>query len=129
MGALLEEEGGEGSTLSHWERKVFMDELMTASDLPQGLRMSKLTLALLADTNFVDAADSVHWGKDRGCEFAMGLSNNLPEYSRTMDLKMCDFYERFAAHSTNKDVFGSKAIYAHAYPLSVCSFPEYQNKN
>ena len=25
VGALLEEEGGEGSTLSHWERKVFMD--------------------------------------------------------------------------------------------------------
>ena len=45
---------------------------MTASDLPQGLRMSKLTLALLADTNFyafvdVEAADEVHWGKDRGC--------------------------------------------------------------
>lgn len=49
-----------------------MDELMTASDLPQGLRISKLTLSLLADTNFyssvdIEAADKVTWGKDRGC--------------------------------------------------------------
>ena len=49
-----------------------MDELMTASDLPQGLRVSKLTLALLADTNFysyvdLEAADPMFWGKDRGC--------------------------------------------------------------
>lgn len=40
IGALLEEEGGEGSMLRHWERKVFMDDMMTASSLVQGLRLT-----------------------------------------------------------------------------------------
>lgn len=52
VGALLEDEGGSGTSFSHWERKVFMDELMTASDWTPGLRMSKLTLNLLKDTGF-----------------------------------------------------------------------------
>ena len=81
IGALLEEEGGPGSAICHWERKVFMDDMMTASDLPQGLRISPITLHLMADSNFyshVDtgAADAAFWGKERGCEFAQGMTNN-----------------------------------------------------
>lgn len=52
VGALLEDEGGQGTSFSHWERKVYMDELMTASDWTPGLRISGLTLSLLKDTGF-----------------------------------------------------------------------------
>ena len=37
---------------------------------------------------------------------------------------MCNFYETFGGYSTDKDYFGSKAIYALAYPRLVCNFPE-----
>jgi hypothetical protein len=77
IGALLEDEGGQGTSWSHWERKVFMDELMTASDWIPGLRMSKLSLSLLQDTGFyidvdLSLSETLTWGDGKGCKFAIG---------------------------------------------------------
>ena len=44
--------------LRHWERKVFMDDIMTASNLVQGLRLTELTLNLISDSNFYASVDT-----------------------------------------------------------------------
>ena len=57
IGALLEDEGSSGSAYSHWERKVFLDEMMTASSFASGLKISPLTLSMLYDTGFYQQVD------------------------------------------------------------------------
>lgn len=114
--------------LRHWERKVFMDDIMTASNLVQGLRLTELTLNLLADSNFyasvdVSASDKAFWGKDKGCEFAQGLDNSYPEYSRQVNIQKCDYYHKFSGYSTNIDQFGSKAIYTWPFLNMLCGYP------
>eukprot|EP01133_Synstelium_polycarpum_P013237 gene13237-15555_t len=77
-GAELEDGGGEGTTLSHWEKRVFNNEYMTgmASMTPI---LSKLTLAFLEDTGFYEvnytAARPLVWGAGLGCKFAEGPCN------------------------------------------------------
>jgi hypothetical protein len=50
-GGLLENEGGDGSQGSHWERKTFFNEYMTASDIADA-RVSVVTLGLLEGTGW-----------------------------------------------------------------------------
>jgi leishmanolysin len=68
-GAEVEDEGDVGSVGSHWERKLYRDELMCAVT---GYKFSGLTLAFLNDINVgytVDlaAAEQMWWGRNTGC--------------------------------------------------------------
>lgn len=67
MGAALENQGGDGSIGAHWERSVFQNEIMTASDITERLVFSNLTMALLKSTGWyqVDTrnAEAFVWGK------------------------------------------------------------------
>ena len=47
----LEDEGGSGSAISHWERSQFNNEIMTASSVPNS-KISVFTLALLEDSGW-----------------------------------------------------------------------------
>ncbi|XP_071451528.1 leishmanolysin-like peptidase [Hetaerina americana] len=73
-GAELEDQGGDGTELTHWEKRVFEDEAMTGTQTQEG-SFSRLTLALMEDTGWYRANYSVaaplHWGKGLGCSFAM----------------------------------------------------------
>ena len=76
-GGMLEDDGGAGSQASHWERKVYYDELMTASIWPSGNRVSGLSLALYADTGYylstdLGAGENFQFGRGKGCSFARG---------------------------------------------------------
>lgn len=67
----------DSDTESHWSRDVFRDEFMVSHSWLSGTKITKLTLALLADTNYYDnvdltVADTVHWGYQKGCSFAQG---------------------------------------------------------
>uniref|UniRef100_A0A0N5AQC7 Leishmanolysin-like peptidase n=1 Tax=Syphacia muris TaxID=451379 RepID=A0A0N5AQC7_9BILA len=72
-GAELENQGGEGTALTHWEKRLFENEAMTGTHT-QNPVYSRLTLALLEDSGWYKAnysvAESLHWGKDLGCDFA-----------------------------------------------------------
>mmetsp|Transcript_37905 Transcript_37905/g.33924 ORF Transcript_37905/g.33924 Transcript_37905/m.33924 type:complete len:267 (-) Transcript_37905:1031-1831(-) len=74
-GALLENQGGDGSLGSHFERRVFHSEVMTASEIDDA-RMSAFTLAFLEGTGWYtpdyDMAEPMNWGKNQGCEFYEG---------------------------------------------------------
>ena len=77
IGAVLEDEGGSGSANSHWDRKVYFNELMTASTWPSNLKITALTLNLFKDTGFFHTIDTTisdtpTFGAGKGCTFATG---------------------------------------------------------
>eukprot|EP00877_Chromochloris_zofingiensis_P003960 jgi/Chrzof1/13565/Cz08g02100.t1 len=88
VGALLEDEGNEGSTGCHWEARLFQGELMLASSAFAG-RQDKvprlqLTAALLEDTGWYlprwDAIPSLDFGWQSGCQLLdAGPGAGLPD--------------------------------------------------
>ncbi|KAI1724691.1 leishmanolysin domain-containing protein [Ditylenchus destructor] len=73
-GAELENQGGDGTALTHWEKRLFENEAMTGTHT-QNPAYSRLTLALLEDSGWYkanyDVAEPLHWGRNLGCDFAM----------------------------------------------------------
>jgi leishmanolysin len=68
-GAEVEDEGTSGSAGSHWERKLYKDDLMCAV---VGSRMSILTLAFLNDLSVgyeidLSVSENMLWGRATGC--------------------------------------------------------------
>lgn len=72
-GAELENQGGNGTVLAHWEKRVFENEGMTGV-FTQNSAFSRLTLALMEDTGWYKVdysmAEPLYWGKNLGCLFA-----------------------------------------------------------
>ncbi|EAN79738.1 Gp63-1 surface protease homolog, putative [Trypanosoma brucei brucei TREU927] len=72
-GMELEDEGGEGTVKSHWERRIAMEEMMAGLKSSDGGRYSVLTMALFEDMGFYKAKwgteEDMHFGKGRGCDF------------------------------------------------------------
>lgn len=73
-GAELEDQGEEGTALTHWEKRVFENEAMTGTHT-QNPQISRVTLALMEDTGWYKAnysmAEPLTWGKGLGCDFVM----------------------------------------------------------
>ncbi|KAJ8880904.1 hypothetical protein PR048_017377 [Dryococelus australis] len=73
-GAELEDQGGDGTSLTHWEKRVFENEAMTGTHT-QNPVYSRITLALMEDTGWYRAnysmAQSLDWGRNYGCDFVM----------------------------------------------------------
>nr|XP_054769530.1 leishmanolysin-like peptidase [Lytechinus pictus] len=71
-GVELEDDGGDGSALSHFESRIFTTESM-APQLTFGRKFSRLTLAWLEDTGWYEVdyayADPYTWGRGLGCGF------------------------------------------------------------
>ena len=71
-GAELENQGGEGTALTHWEKRVFENEAMTGT-YTQHPVFSRITLALMEDTGWYKAnysmSQDLDWGKGLGCKF------------------------------------------------------------
>jgi hypothetical protein len=68
----LEDGGGSGTALSHWKKRVFLNEFMTGTSSDNPVK-SPFTLALLQDTghyliNWANAED-LQWGKGLGCQW------------------------------------------------------------
>ena len=84
-GGELEDQGDLGTSLTHWEKRVFGDEAMTGNhqELERGGRLyrerkmiSRMTLAVLHDSgwynvDFSKADSGYSWGKNLGCDFVM----------------------------------------------------------
>ncbi|CAL4093643.1 unnamed protein product, partial [Meganyctiphanes norvegica] len=73
-GAELEDQGHEGTALTHWEKRIFENEAMTGTHT-QNPVYSRITLALMEDTGWYRAnyhmAQPLKWGRHLGCTFAM----------------------------------------------------------
>lgn len=73
-GAELEDQGEEGTALTHWEKRAFENEAMTGTHTHNPI-ISRLTLALMEDTGWYkpnySMAATMSWGKGLGCDFSM----------------------------------------------------------
>jgi len=74
QGAELEDQGGSGTALSHWEKRIFMNDYMTG-EASYNPVFSQLTLALFRDsgwywTNY-SVASPLYWGEGLGCNFTL----------------------------------------------------------
>jgi len=71
-GAYIENEGGSGSAGSHFERRIFFNEYMTASAI-KDQRFTQFALALLEGSGWYQPdysyAEPTTWGKNKGCAF------------------------------------------------------------
>ena len=84
-GVELENQGSSGNWGSHWEKRIFGDELMVAQATSSYTPLSDVTLALLKDTGFYDivsyapdtdatthdltrGAQTNNWLKNKGCQ-------------------------------------------------------------
>lgn len=71
-GAELEDQGIDGTAITHWEKRIFENEAMTGT-YTQNSVISRITLALMEDTGWYKAnysnAGDYEWGKGLGCEF------------------------------------------------------------
>lgn len=73
-GAELEDQGGDGTAFTHWEKRVFQNEAMTGTVHTAKPAYTRLTLALLEDSGWYfpdySKAQDLPWGKGAGCDFA-----------------------------------------------------------
>ncbi|KAH9632040.1 hypothetical protein HF086_009009, partial [Spodoptera exigua] len=73
-GAELEDQGGDGTALTHWEKRIFENEAMTGTHTQNSV-FSRITFALMEDTGWYRAnyelATPLDWGKGLGCKFSM----------------------------------------------------------
>jgi len=78
-GAYLENQGASFSIGSHFERRIFFNELMTGSTI-RDTRFSEFTLAFLEETGWYQVdykyAEPMTYGKDKGCDFLNQLCVN-----------------------------------------------------
>ncbi|XP_049884129.1 leishmanolysin-like peptidase isoform X2 [Pectinophora gossypiella] len=72
-GAELEDQGGDGTALTHWEKRVFENEAMTGTHTQNSV-FSRISFAMMEDTGWYRAdyshAAPLDWGKGLGCTFA-----------------------------------------------------------
>ncbi|KAH3704021.1 hypothetical protein DPMN_079076, partial [Dreissena polymorpha] len=73
-GGELEDQGINGTALTHWEKRVFENEFMTGT-YTQNPVISRITLALMEDTGWYNInyknAGILEWGQNLGCDFVM----------------------------------------------------------
>ncbi|XP_074574653.1 uncharacterized protein LOC141831121 [Curcuma longa] len=78
-GLELEDGGGRGTSGSHWEKRLMMNEIMTGSVDTKSV-VSQMTLALLEDSGWYQAnysmAEWLDWGWNQGTEFITSPCNH-----------------------------------------------------
>eukprot|EP01132_Coremiostelium_polycephalum_P001922 gene1922-2357_t len=101
-GAELEDQGGLGTYLSHWEKRIFNNEYMTGTASYHPV-FSGLTLSLFEDLGFYAVnytfAKTLIWGKGLGCGFVNNSCskwNNEKLYCTEQSMDLHCTYDRIA---------------------------------
>lgn len=96
-GAELEDQGSDGTSMTHWEKRLFENEAMTGTHTQNSV-YSRITLAVLQDTGWYVAnftsAERLEWGKDLGCEFAKKSCKSWIDERRAKQLSIRPFCDR-----------------------------------
>jgi len=88
-GAELEDQGGDGTAFTHWEKRIFQNEAMTGTVHTDHPVYSRITLAMLEDSGWYipdySKAQDLSWGRNAGCEFAKKSCKYLMDQARDND--------------------------------------------
>lgn len=123
-GVYLEDEGGDGSKGSHWEKIYFGNELMTAESTGDGV-LSVFTLALLNDCGWykvnMDQAQYFVFGRTAGCDFFQNsCSIKFPEYCSIKNRLECN-RDRTSKSFCYQSVFSDGCVISLPIPELDCS--------
>ena len=70
-GLELEDQGGQGSSISHWEQRILLGDYMGAVIYQEEMAISEFTLALLEDSGWYKpkyyTGGLFRFGKNKGC--------------------------------------------------------------
>ena len=99
QGIELEDQGGTGSALSHWEQRILLGDYMGAVIYQEEMVISEITLALLEDSGWYKinyfTGGLMRFGKNKGCDFFQ--KNCLDSYYNTQfENEFFDFNERYS---------------------------------
>ena len=79
-GVELENQGGKGTSFSHWEKRVLGSETMTGVQTAELSTVSAITLAYFEDTGIYnvnyEVAEDLPWGNNKGCDFISRKCND-----------------------------------------------------
>ncbi|XP_038220464.1 leishmanolysin-like peptidase isoform X3 [Zerene cesonia] len=96
-GAELEDQGGDGTALTHWEKRVFENEAMTGTHTQNSV-FSRITFAMMEDTGWYRAdyahAAPLDWGRRLGCGFAAASCKQWLNTQRLRRKNPAPFCER-----------------------------------
>lgn len=96
-GAELEDQGSDGTSMTHWEKRLFENEAMTGTHTQNSV-YSRLTLAVLQDTGWYVAnfskAEKLDWGQNLGCEFAKQSCKSWINKRRSLGQSIRPFCDR-----------------------------------
>lgn len=122
-GAELENQGGEGTELAHWEKRLFGNEGM-AGIFTQNSVFSRLTLALMEDTGWYqvnyDMAEPLQWGKNLGCLFAKNSCGAWMKAKKDVGESISPFCD-----TTEEQSDGKTSCSADRTSVAKCNLVEY----
>lgn len=124
-GAELENQGEDGTALTHWEKRLFENEAMTGTHT-QNPVYSRITLALMEDTGWYKAnyslAQPLEWGKNLGCDFAMRSCKDWMDLKRSRGESIHPFCDK-----VKKDPLQTECT-DNRDSVALCNLREYEQK-
>ncbi|KAM7518265.1 hypothetical protein LguiB_017227 [Lonicera macranthoides] len=120
-GLELEDGGGRGTSGSHWEKRLLMNEIMTGSVDTRSV-VSKMTLALLEDSGWYKAnysmADRLEWGRNQGTHFITSPCNlwKGAYHCNTTQLSGCTYNREAEGYCPIVDYSGDLPQWARYFP-------------
>lgn len=96
-GAEMEDQGEDGTRLTHWEKRIFENEAMTGTHT-QNPVYSRITLALMEDTGWYlpnyNEAQPLKWGHNLGCDFALKSCKEWIDTRRARNVTIHPFCDK-----------------------------------
>ncbi|KAG9511252.1 Leishmanolysin-like peptidase, partial [Fragariocoptes setiger] len=96
-GAELEDQGADGTSMTHWEKRLFENEAMTGTHTQNSV-YSRVTLAMLQDTGWYkpnySRADELEWGKNLGCDFVEKSCKSWIDLKRSLNMTIRPFCDK-----------------------------------
>ncbi|XP_071481004.1 uncharacterized protein [Diadema antillarum] len=124
QGVELEDGGGSGTALAHFEKRILAPESMSGFITPSRV-FSRITLGLMEDTGWYEPdyemADDLQWGKGLGCEFVQRSCKSWIDTRRASGEPIdpwCDIPAKMSCHSEGVDV-ASCLLFSHGEPLPI----------
>ncbi|TVU45241.1 hypothetical protein EJB05_04719, partial [Eragrostis curvula] len=120
-GLELEDGGGRGTSGSHWEKRLLMNEIMTGSVDTRSV-VSKMTLALLEDSGWYQAnysmAERLDWGRNQGTEFVISPCNSWKGayHCNTTQLSGCTYNREAEGYCPIVSYSGDLPKWAQYFP-------------
>ncbi|GAB6031085.1 hypothetical protein CHUAL_007896 [Chamberlinius hualienensis] len=124
-GAELEDQGGEGTALTHWEKRIFENEAMTGTHT-QNPVYSRITLALMEDTGWYTPnytlAEELMWGRNLGCDFVMKSCKDWIDTKTQRNERIDPFCK-----NVKRDPPHTKCTYDRR-AVALCNLVQYNNE-